>query len=258
MLLGVNIDHIAVLRQARMVDEPNLLEAAMIAARYADQITLHIREDRRHTNEKDLEDILKNCKSIVNLEAANSKEMMDIALKHRPFRLSFVPEKREELTTEGGLNLKISNLKENIRLLKENEIEVSLFIEPDLDDVKLSSDLGADFIELHTGRFANLYNAIFTNISRTPYALSDLALAKKELFIALDEELAKIKLCAKKAKELGLKVAAGHGLNYKNVKEISKIDEIIELNIGQSIVARAVFVGFKRAILEMKELICKR
>lgn len=255
MLLGVNIDHIAVLREARMVDDPDLLEAAMIAARYADQITLHIREDRRHTNEKDLEHILKHCKSIVNLECANSKEMMDIALKFKPFRLTFVPEKRQELTTEGGLNLKIPNLKENIKILKENDIELSLFIEPNLDDVRQARDLGADFVELHTGKFSNLYNAIFTNILKTPYALKEFKLSKKDLLFLLNDEIEKIKIATKEADNIGLKVAAGHGLNYKNVKEIAKIKEIVELNIGQSIVARSVFVGFKAAILEMKELL---
>lgn len=254
MLLGVNIDHIAVLRQARMVDEPNLLEAAILVSSLVDQITLHVREDRRHTNENDLKDILTHCKSIVNLECSTSKEMIDIALKARPFRITLVPEKRQELTTEGGLNLNLKNLKDIIKTLKDEGIEVSLFIDAKLENIHKACELEADFIELHTGVFANLHSAIFTNILKTPYAIKELDAKKDKLFKMLDEELSSIKDCALKANELGLKVAAGHGLNYKNVKEIVKIKEIQELNIGQSIIARAVFVGLKEAILQMKEL----
>ncbi|MBZ7965387.1 pyridoxine 5'-phosphate synthase [Campylobacter molothri] len=255
MLLGVNIDHIAVLRQARMVNDPDLLEAAFIVAKFGDQITLHIREDRRHTQDFDLKNLIHFCKSPINLECAINEEILNLALTLKPSRITLVPEKREELTTEGGLNLNHPDLKKTIQRLKNENIEVSLFINPKLNDIEKSYELNADFIELHTGLYANLYNALFTNISHTAFALKELQIDRKKLQTHLEEELKALKLCAKKGMQLGLKVAAGHGLNYKNVKEIAKINEICELNIGQSIIARSVFVGLKKAILEMKVLI---
>ncbi|MCW1360699.1 pyridoxine 5'-phosphate synthase [Campylobacter sp. CCS1377] len=255
MLLGVNIDHIAVLREARKVDDPNVLEAALLCANLCDQITLHVREDRRHTNEKDLENILNFCKNIVNLECSSDEKMIELACKFKPHRITLVPEKREELTTEGGLNLENAKLKTAIKKLKQQKIELSLFIDPNLEDVKKASYLGADFIELHTGHFANLYNALFSNILKTPYAIKELDLPRTQLEEKFKLELEKLANSAKLAHELKLKVAAGHGLNYKNVKYITQITEICELNIGQSIVARSIFVGLERAILEMKALI---
>ncbi|MFQ6341615.1 pyridoxine 5'-phosphate synthase [Campylobacter sp. VTCC 70190] len=255
MLLGVNIDHIAILRQARKVNDPELLEAAFIAAQFGDQITLHIREDRRHAQDFDLENILRFCKSPVNLECACNEEILNLALRLKPHRVSLVPEKREELTTEGGLNLNHAALKPSIERLQNANIEVSLFINPSLEDIEKAHELKADFIELHTGVYANLHNALFSNISHTAFALKEFNLSKKELEEKLAEELARLEFCAKKGVNLGLKVAAGHGLNYKNVKQIVKIQEICELNIGQSIVARAIFVGLSKAILEMKELL---
>ena len=255
MLLGVNIDHIAVLRQARMVNDPELLEAAFIAARFGDQITLHLREDRRHAQDFDLKNVINFCKCPINLECALNDEILDLALELKPNRISLVPEKREELTTEGGLNLDHPRLKESIQKMQNSGIEISLFINANLKDIEKAKELNADFIELHTGFYANLHNALFTNIQRTNFALKELKLSKNELLGKFQTELNLIKTCAKKGVELGLKVAAGHGLNYKNVKEIAKINEICELNIGQSIIARAVFVGLKNAILEMKELL---
>lgn len=255
MLLGFNIDHIAILREARKVNDPDVLEAAMLASHYTEQITLHLREDRRHTQDFDLKNILEFCKSSVNLECALDEKILTQACSLKPSRVTLVPEKREELTTEGGLNLNCDDLKEAILTLRNNEIEVSLFINAEPKDVEKSKLLGADFIELHTGHFANLHNALFSNISKTPYALNDLPKSKKELEQKLHEELVKIEFCARKGVNLGLKIAAGHGLNYQNVSKIVSIPEICELNIGQSIVARAVFVGLEKALLEMKALI---
>ena len=253
MLLGFNIDHIAVLREARRVNSPDVLEAAFLSANFCEQITLHIREDRRHTQEEDLENLVKFCKVPINLECSSDEAMIKLALKYKPNRVTLVPEKREELTTEGGLNLENDRLKKSIEALQNENIEVSLFINPTPKDVEKSKELGADFIELHTGHFANLYNALFSNISKTPYKV--LEMDKKTLELSLKEELAKLEFCAKKGVNLNLKVAAGHGLDYKNTKEILFIKEICELNIGQSIVARAVFVGLERALLEMRTLL---
>ncbi|WP_291952915.1 pyridoxine 5'-phosphate synthase [Campylobacter sp.] len=253
MLLGVNIDHIAVLREARKVNDPDLLEAAFVTSSLCDQITIHVREDRRHANEDDLKNILKYCKCIVNLECA--LDMVECALKYKPHRVTLVPEKREELTTEGGLKLDNDKLKEAIFLLQQAQIEVSLFIDPNLDDIEKSKELNVDFIELHTGAYANIYNALYTNINQTSYAINGLILEKNQLAILLNEELIKLKKSAKLADNLGIKVAAGHGLNYKNVKNIVDILEIKELNIGQSIIAHSIFVGLKEAILQMKALI---
>ncbi|MDN2812972.1 pyridoxine 5'-phosphate synthase [Campylobacter coli] len=255
MLLGVNIDHIAVLRQARMVNDPDLLEAAFIAAKFGDQITLHVREDRRHAQDFDLENIIRFCKSPINLECALNDEILNLALKLKPHRITLVPEKREELTTEGGLNLNHNKIKESIEKLQNAQIEVSLFINPSLEDIQKSYELKADFIELHTGHYANLHNALFSNISHTAFVLKEFDLSKKTLQSKFEEELNNIEICAKKGVELGLKVAAGHGLNYKNVSQIANIKKICELNIGQSIVARSVFVGLQNAILEMKALL---
>ncbi|EAL3228232.1 pyridoxine 5'-phosphate synthase [Campylobacter coli] len=255
MLLGVNIDHIAVLRQARMVNDPDLLEAAFIAAKFGDQITLHVREDRRHAQDFDLENIIRFCKSPINLECALNDEILNLALKLKPHRITLVPEKREELTTEGGLNLNHNKIKESIEKLQNAQIEISLFINPSLEDIQKSYELKADFIELHTGHYANLHNALFSNISHTAFALKEFDLSKKTLQSKFEEELNNIEICAKKGVELGLKVAAGHGLNYKNVSQIANIKKICELNIGQSIVARSVFVGLQNAILEMKALL---
>ena len=255
MFLGVNIDHIAILREARRVNDPDTLLAAMIVAENAEQITLHIREDRRHAQEHDLKAFLRHCKCPINLECASDEAMIALACGLLPQRVTLVPEKREELTTEGGLNLGNSKIKTAINALKNADIEVSLFINPDEKDIRTAAALGADFVELHTGLYANLHNALYTNISKTPYKLKELDLPRFELKTRLEKELENIKNAANLGLNLGLKVAAGHGLNYKNVSAIATMPAICELNIGQSIVARAIFVGLKRAILEMKALI---
>ncbi len=240
MRLGVNIDHVATVREARKTFEPSPLFAALLAeSAGADQITMHLREDRRHVKDEDLELIKRAIKVPLNLEMAPTKEMKEIALRVRPNRITLVPERRQEITTEGGLDVLSlkENLKDFIKPFKEVGIEVSLFVEPDLKVIEVSKEVGADAIEIHTGRYANLYN--------------------EKKFKEAYEEIQRIKRASLKAKELGLRVYAGHGLNYQNVKlfvrELRGFVE--ELNIGHSIVANAVLFGFERAVKEMLNLI---
>lgn len=252
MLLGVNIDHIAVLREARRVNDPDILQACFSACMAgADQITIHLREDRRHINETDAQNIITHSKIPVNLECSMDKSIIDLIIKLKPARATLVPEKRQELTTEGGLNLQSPILQEVIKTLNENDIEVSLFIDPKQEDIMLAHELGAQWIELHTGAYANTFLMLNSNLSHSKDSIKELQKSKKELREILEFELSRIKQSAKEAKYLGLKVAAGHGLNYQNVKFIAEIPEISELNIGQSIIARSVFVGLETAIKEM-------
>ncbi|MDR1451546.1 MAG: pyridoxine 5'-phosphate synthase [Helicobacteraceae bacterium] len=257
MRLGVNIDHIAVLKAARKIGDPDVLQAVFVAAQNdADQITIHLREDRRHIDDYDAKRIVANSPIAVNMECAF--ETIDAVLKLRPFRATLVPEKREEVTTEGGLDVEggFARVKRTIERLKEAEIAVSLFIEPNKAAVDLAQRGGADAIELHTGRFSNIWAALYGNLARTPYAANDLvALSVEDLQKELVAEISKIKKAALFARELGLQVAAGHGLNYHNAREIASIKEIEELNIGQSIVARSVWTGFAAAVREMSELV---
>ncbi len=258
MKLGVNIDHIAILREARKVNDPNLIEAVGICKiAGANQITIHLREDRRHIQDKDVKDIIMHSSLPVNLECSIDPEIIDIVCTLKPFRATLVPEHREELTTEGGLALSLNNEKllNAIENLQNNEIEVSLFIEADIKTIKTAKKLGAEWVELHTGKYANIYAMLFSNLSHTPHSIKELELERKKLKKMLKKELNRIKKAAKFAKKLGLKVAAGHGLNYQNVKEIAKIKAIKELNIGQSIIARSIFRGLEQAIKEMKELL---
>ncbi|AII14797.1 pyridoxine 5'-phosphate synthase [Campylobacter iguaniorum] len=255
MKLGVNIDHVAVLREAREVNDPDIISAMYEAiSAGADQITIHLREDRRHINETDVKNIINFSKIPVNLECSINEEIIKLVCALKPARATIVPEKREELTTEGGLNLSSKGLEHAINELHKNGIEVSLFIDPSLEDIRRSAALKASFVELHTGAYANTYLMLNSNLKYTKYSIDSLNLSKDELKNLLNFELEKIKSSAKLGVNLGLKVAAGHGLNYQNVGEIASIDEIFELNIGQSIIARSVFVGLKNAVLEMKEL----
>lgn len=235
MDLGVNIDHVATLRNARGGIDPSVLDAALVAQMAgAVAITVHLREDRRHIKDEDLLNLKKNLKARINLEMAATEEMQEIALKVCPYSTCIVPEKRLELTTEGGLDV-VSNfekIKNLTAALHTKGIIVSLFIDPDEKQVKASAETGADFIELHTGSFANAYAAE-----------------------NCEEEFQKLKKAAVYAQSLGLKVNAGHGLNYENVHYMDKIDGLVELNIGHSIIARAVFVGLEMAVKEMIELI---
>jgi pyridoxine 5-phosphate synthase len=232
--LGVNVDHVATLRQARRTTYPDPVTAAAIAELAgAGQITIHLREDRRHIQERDLRILRETVQTLLNLEMAATQEMVKIAYEHKPDVVTLVPERREELTTEGGLDVagQRESLAKIIKNLKDGEITVSLFIDPDLDQVRAAHKVNADRIELHTGRYCE---------------------ARNERERA--RELGRIVDAAKAAARLGMSVAAGHGLNYDNVLPIARIEEIDELNIGHSIVGRAVLVGFERAVREMLEL----
>jgi len=257
MLLGVNIDHIAVLREARKIAEPDPLDALSICKRAgADQITIHLREDRRHIQDTDAKNIITLSSLPVNLECAIEPSMIDIACTLKPHRVTLVPEKREEVTTEGGLAVSMDNpkLKEAIRRLQQEEIEVSLFIDPVLEAVQASSALGVEWIEFHTGKYANIYAMLYTQLSKTHHSIPELELPRNTLKLMLNDELRCLRLLSGDAMELGLRVAAGHGLTMHNVKEIVEIETIEELNIGQSIIARSVFTGLEQAIKEMKAM----
>ena len=232
--LGVNVDHIATLRQARRVGYPDPVEAALIAETAgADQITVHLREDRRHIQERDVEVLRRVIKTELNLEMATTTEMVNFALKVQPDTVTLVPERREELTTEGGLDVtgQRDSVQRAVRLLQEGGIRVSLFIDPDLDQVRASHKLDAHAIELHTGRYCE-------------------ARSYKER----TDELVRIRDAAKAGAKLGVGVAAGHGLNYVNVVPIARLTDIIELNIGHALIARASIVGMETAVRDMLAL----
>lgn len=255
MLLGVNIDHIAVLREARKVADPDPLDALGICKRAgADQITIHLREDRRHMQDADAQNIIALSPLPVNLECAIEPSMIDIACSLRPHRVTLVPEKREEVTTEGGLMVtgEQTRLKEAIKRLQAEQIEVSLFIDPTLDAVRASVDLNVEWVEFHTGKYANIYAMLYSNLGKTHHTIAELELPRNILRQMLDDELRNLRLLSCDAMELGLRVAAGHGLNYHNVSAIVEIETIEELNIGQSIIARSVYTGLEQAILDMK------
>ncbi|OGH95845.1 MAG: pyridoxine 5'-phosphate synthase [Candidatus Melainabacteria bacterium GWA2_34_9] len=233
--LGVNIDHVATIRQARGGVEPDPVSAAAIVELAGgDAITVHLREDRRHINDRDVKILSDTVKTRLNLEMAATEEMQKIALEIKPYSVTLVPEKRQELTTEGGLDVvrQKEYLKEYLKPLLSVGIIVSLFIDPDLEQVKASAETKAQFIELHTGQYAECFD--------TP----------KE-----DKIFNDLKEATKLAQELCLKVNAGHGLNYQNVKRIISIPGMVELNIGHSIVSRAVFVGLAQAVKDMKYLL---
>jgi len=257
MKLGVNIDHIATIRNARKINEPDPLMALQILKEAgADQVTIHLREDRRHITDFDAKRICQNSFLPVNMECSINPEIIDIICKLKPHRATLVPEKREEVTTEGGLDvIKFESLIKNaIEKLHQNEIEVSLFIDPDFEQIKKSAGTGAEMIELHTGKYANLHLALNTNINHTPFKVFE-NIDRKTLKKELELELNLLKDATILGNELNLEVAAGHGLNYQNVKPVVKIEGITELNIGHSIIANSVFLGLKEAIIKMKGLI---
>ncbi len=232
--LGVNIDHIATLRQARGTPYPEPVEAALLAEKAgADGITAHLREDRRHIQDRDVRLLREMIHTRLNLEMAVTDEMVAIACRTRPDACCLVPEKREELTTEGGLDVlgQFDRVKAACQRLAEAGIEVSLFIDPEPEQIEAASRAGAPVIELHTGHYADLRGE------------------------ARLEELERLKKAARLGDSLGLQVNAGHGLNYHNVEPIVRIGEIVELNIGHAIVARAVITGLAAAVAEMKRLI---
>jgi len=235
--LGVNVDHVATVRQARGINEPDPVTAAAIAELAgADSITVHLREDRRHIQDRDVEVLRKTIKTRLNLEMAATDEMVGIALKILPDYVTLVPEKRQELTTEGGLDVvrNRQELKTAIEMLQQGGIPVSLFVDPDIEQIKESHRLGADTIEIHTGAYCEARRA-----------------DERQL------ELVKIQNAIRAGRKLGLGVNAGHGLNYHNVQEVVALGGIDEFNIGHSIVSRAVLVGFERAVREMVDLIRK-
>ena len=234
ILLGVNIDHIATLRQARGTVYPSPVQAAFMAEEAgADSITIHLREDRRHIQDQDLDLLSQTVQTRINLECAVTDEMLAIAIEAQPADVCLVPEKREEVTTEGGLDV-VENLQpvqQACKRLQQAGIRVSLFIDPDSVQLRAAVDCGATVVELHTGCYAN--------------AGSD---------AARQRECQRITSAARLGGELGLQVNAGHGLHYHNVHAIAAIGPIVELNIGHAIVARAVFVGLTAAVREMKRL----
>ncbi|BAF61681.1 pyridoxine 5'-phosphate synthase [Candidatus Vesicomyidisocius calyptogenae] len=231
--LGINIDHIATIRQVRGTDYPSLVEAALLCEKSgADSITLHLREDRRHIQDADVEILRGKLTTKMNLEMAATDEMIAIASKIKPQNCCLVPEKREELTTEGGLNVtsQISKICDICIQLKMSNIIVSLFIDAQKDQIDAAKQCGAAVVELHTGHYANATNE------------------------AQLTELERIKIMATYARSIGLQVNAGHGLTLGNITNIAKLPEIVELNIGHSIISRAIFVSLGTAIQEMKNL----
>ena len=260
MKLGVNIDHIAVLREARKIADPNPLDALSIAKRAgADQITIHLREDRRHIQDIDALNILYHSTLPVNLECAMATEIVNLVCELQPHRVTLVPEKREEVTTEGGLDI-LNNealLLSTIQKFHDHEIEVSLFIDPTIENIEMARKLKVEWIEFHTGKYANIYAMLFANLGNTHHIIKELELPRAKLSKMLEEELTLLRSLSCDAMELGLKVAAGHGLNYQNVTEIADIETIEELNIGQSIIARSIFTGLEQAILDMKALLIR-
>ena len=258
MKLGVNIDHIAVLREARKVNDPDPIEALGIVKRAGgDQITIHLREDRRHINEIDAKRVVELSSLPVNIECSVDEEIIDIICQLRPHRATIVPEKREEVTTEGGLDVigKFDEIVKVVEKLKSKEIDVSLFVDPDFEMIAASADTGADMIELHTGEYANIYAMLYSNLSSTPHAIKELQLSRKELQERLHQTIGDLENSALYAAKAGLLIAAGHGLNYQNVVRVAQIPNIIELNIGQSIIARSIWCGLEEAVKEMKRLI---
>lgn len=234
MKLGINIDHIATLRNARRGEEPDVIQGMKYAIEAGcDSIVCHLRMDRRHIMDEDVYKIKELCTVPMNLEASMEDEIIDIALDIVPDIITIVPEKREELTTEGGLDVKkkLNKLKKIIPMLKDKNITVSLFVHPDKESIDATIESGATSIELHTGIYANAKGA------------------------EIEKELQNLKDAAVYAKSKGLFVAAGHGLNYMNTAQIVRIKEIEELNIGHSIISRSIFYGIKQSVLDMKEII---
>ncbi len=231
MRFCLNVDHIATLRNARGETQPDPVTFALMAEQYGvDGIVVHLREDRRHINERDVRLLRELITTKLDLEMAAVDEIIKIACDVQPELATLVPERRQELTTEGGISVidDIKNIRTTIQRLHDAEISVSLFIEPDINQIDAAAEINADFIEIHTGHYAN-------------------AVGEEDIF----DELERVRIAAKHAKKLGLGVNAGHGLNYNNMKEFIAISEIDEVSIGHAVLARAVFVGVEQAIKEM-------
>lgn len=233
--LSVNIDHVATIREARKTIEPSPVTAALLCEiAGAHGITMHLREDRRHVKDMDLEILRKMVSTELNLEMAHSEEIISIAKRVKPDMISLVPEKREEITTEGGLNVLpiVDKLKSTVTEFKELNIKVNLFLDPEFEQIETAAKIGADSIEIHTGAYANATIVL-----------------EKEL------ELERIASAAAKARECGLEVHAGHGLTYHNITPVAALQEISEFAIGHSIISRSVFVGIEQAVKDMLKLI---
>ena len=234
--LGVNIDHVATVRNARGENYPSPLRAALLAEKYgADSITIHLREDRRHIKDYDLTNIKKKLKIPLNLEMAPTNEMLRISLKRKPDYICIVPEKRTEITTEGGLNLNKNKkfIRKILKKFKEKKIRTSLFIEPKISDIKIAKEMKADCIEIHTGKICNFLNK------------------KKNI----KKEFKKIKTAVNYANDIGLEVHAGHGINFASAKILSKIKGIKEFNIGHFLIGESIFLGMKKTIKKFKNII---
>lgn len=234
ILLGVNIDHVATVRQARGTDYPSVVEAADYAERGgADSITIHLREDRRHIQDADVKALCRNCRTRINLEMAVTDEMLAIALARKPADVCLVPEKREELTTEGGLDVvaNLDSISRATKTLAAAGIRVSLFIDPDSDQLIAAREAGAPVVELHTGTYADTHGE------------------------RQAQELKRLHSACLQGHELGLQINAGHGLHLHNVRPVVRLPHMVELNIGHSIVARSIFVGLEQAVREMREAI---
>lgn len=233
--LFVNVDHVATIREARKTHEPDPLKAALLAEKIGvEGITVHLREDRRHIQDEDVRIIHKNIKTKLNLEMAAIKEMVELALELKPYQISLVPEKRQEITTEGGLDVcsQVQELTDIQKQIKKQGILFSLFVDPDMEQIEASQKVAADSIEINTGAYSEL-----TDSGK------------------VEEELVRIQEAAKQAVKLGLRVFAGHGLNFDNVKAIAAIPEIEELNIGHFLVAQSVYMGMEEAVKKMKQII---
>ena len=234
--LGVNIDHVATVRNARGETYPSPLRAALIAQKYgADSITIHLREDRRHIKDKDFLEINKKLKIPLNLELAPTKEMLKISLKHKPNYICIVPEKRSEITTEGGLNLKKNKklIRDSLKKFRAKKIRTSLFIEPNISDIKVAKEINANCVEIHTGKFCNLLN-------------------KKKSTL---NEFNRLKKAVNYANVIGLDVHAGHGITFDSAKILSKIKGIKEYNIGHFLIGESIFLGLKKTIKKFKKII---
>ena len=236
MRLGINVDHVATVRQARRTDEPDPVRAAVLAELGgADLVTVHLREDRRHVQDRDVRLLLETVRTGLNLELAAEEGVLALAEEWKPSQATLVPERREEVTTEGGLDLGGSaagRVGTAVRRLAEAGIHVSLFIDPDVESVEAAAELGADAVELHTGEYANA----------APGS-------------GRERQLARLREAAAAVREAGMGAHAGHGLTYENVRPVAAIEALEELNIGHSVVSRSVLVGMERAVAEMKGLI---
>jgi pyridoxine 5-phosphate synthase len=242
MRLHINVDHVATVRQARRTDEPDPVRAAVLAELGgADGITVHLREDRRHIQDRDVRLLMQTVRTGVNLELAVASDVVAIALELVPMTATLVPEKREEITTEGGLQMEAQrdNIGHAVEQLRAGGIRTSLFIDPDGDAIRASADLGVEAIELHTGEYAERWK------ERHSAGGAE----------AVQAQLRRVHAAAALAHSLGLAVHAGHGLTYENVAHVAAIPEIEELNIGHSVVSRAMLVGMERAVREMKDII---